>query len=179
MPKLIIAPPNYGLYIQCSSAFGDVLREYSPLVEQYSIDEYFLDYTGMEKVFGDPISAAYRIKDQIREQLGFTVNVGVSNNKLLAKMASELKKPDMLHTIFPEEIPSKMWPLPVEELFGVGRATSPKLRDRGIKTIGDLANADPNLLKLFLKSYGTPLWNFAMAETSLLFGKTDVSLLRG
>ncbi len=71
-PGLIIAPPNYGLYMQCSTAFGDVLREYSPLVEQYSIDEYFLDYTGMEKVFGDPISAAYRIKDQIREQLGFT-----------------------------------------------------------------------------------------------------------
>lgn len=160
-PDLIIVPPNYYLYMQCSTAFGDVLREFSPLVEQYSIDEYFLDYTGMEKALGDPLSTAYRLKDQIKEQLGFTVNVGISSNKLLAKMGSELEKPDMVHTLFPEEIPTKMWPLPVEELFGVGRATGPKLRDRGIRTIGDLAHADPNKLELFLKSYGLLLWNFA------------------
>jgi Nucleotidyltransferase/DNA polymerase involved in DNA repair len=160
-PNLIIVPPNYYLYMQCSSAFGDILREYSPLVEQYSIDEYFLDYIGMEKVLGDPIAAAYHLKDQIREQLGFTVNVGISSNKLLAKMGSELKKPDRVHTLFPEEMPVKMWPLPVAELFGVGRATAPKLNDRGIYTIGDLANADPNQLKLFLKSFGFLIWNFA------------------
>jgi DNA polymerase-4 len=160
-PELIIVPPDYYLYMQCSKAFGDILREYSPLVEQYSIDEYFLDYTGMVKALGDPLETAYRLKEQIKQELGFTVNIGISSNKLLAKMGSELKKPDMVHTLFPEEMPYKMWPLPVEELFGVGRATAPKLKERGILTIGDLASADPRHLKLFLKSYGYLLWNFA------------------
>ena len=160
-PELIIVPPDYYLYMQCSKAFGDILREYSPLVEQYSIDEYFLDYTGMVKALGDPLETAYRLKEQIKQELGFTVNVGIPSNKLLAKMGSELKKPDMVHTLFPEEMPYKMWPLPVEELFGVGRATAPKLKERGILTIGDLASADPRHLKLFLKSYGYLLWNFA------------------
>jgi len=160
-PELIIVPPDYYLYMQCSKAFGDMLREYSPLVEQYSIDEYFLDYTGMAKALGDPLATAYRLKEQIKQELGFTVNVGISSNKFLAKMGAELKKPDMVHTLFPEEMPYKMWPLPVEKLFGVGRATAPKLKERGILTIGDLASADPRHLKLFLKSYGYLLWNFA------------------
>lgn len=163
-PKLIVVPPDYYFYMQCSKAFGEVLQEYSPLVEQYSIDEYFLDYTGMVQTLGDPLQAAYRLKEQIKEELGFTVNVGISSNKLLAKMGSELKKPDMVHTLFPEEIPYKMWPLPVEKLFGVGRATAAKLRDRGILTIGDLANTDPQWLKSFLKSYGYLLWNFANGQ---------------
>ncbi|MGI6119802.1 MAG: DNA polymerase IV, partial [Desulfosporosinus sp.] len=97
----------------------------------------------------------------IKNELGFTVNIGISNNKLLAKMAGELKKPDMVHTIFPEEIPTKMWPLPIEELFMVGRATSKKLRSRGIKTIGELANFNLKLIKLFLKSHGVLIWNYA------------------
>lgn len=160
-PELIVVPPNYFLYMQCSTAMGDILRQYSPLVEQYSVDEYFLDFTGMEKAFGDPLHAAHRLKEQIKSELGFTVNVGLSSNKLLAKMGGELKKPDMVHTLFPEEIPSKLWPLKVEELFGVGRATSRKLRDRSIRTIGDLANTDPRRLELFLKSYGRLIWNFA------------------
>lgn len=178
-PGLIIVPPNYSLYMQCSSAFGDILREYSPIVEQYSIDEYFLDYTGMERVLGDPLTAAYRLKDQIKEQLGFTVNVGISTNKLLAKMGSELKKPDMVHTMFSEEIPSKMWPLPVKELFGVGRATSAKLKDRGIRTIGDLANTAPHMLKLFLKSYGTLLWNFANGRDESLVRANRRPIIKG
>lgn len=178
-PQLIIVPPNYNLFMQCSTAFGDVLREYSPLVEQYSIDEYFLDYTGMEKAFGDPVTAAYRIKEQIKEQLGFTVNVGISHNKLLAKMASELKKPDMIHTIFPGEMESKMWPLPVEELFGVGGATCVKLRERSIRTIGDLANTDPGLLQLFLKSYGALLWNFANGRDESLVRYDRRVLIKG
>ena len=111
-PELIIVPPNYGLYMQCSRAFGDILREYSPLVEQYSIDEYFVDFTNMERIYTDPVATAYKIKDRIKEELGFTVNVGVSTNKILAKMASELKKPDRVHTIFPHEIADKMWCLP-------------------------------------------------------------------
>lgn len=178
-PELIVVPPNYYLYMQCSSAFGDILRQYSPLVEQYSIDEYFLDYTGLEKTFGDPLSTAYRLKEQIKEELGFTVNIGISSKKLLAKMGSELQKPDKVHTLFPEEIVSKMWPLPVEELFGVGRATSRKLRDRGIRTIGDLANTDPAVLKLFLKSYGTLLWNFANGYDESPVHQTRRVLIKG
>lgn len=160
-PELIIVPPNYGLYMQCSKAFGDILREYSPLIEQYSIDEYFVDFSNMERLFKSPIEAAYTIKDRIKNELGFTVNVGISTNKILAKMASELKKPDEVHTIFPNEIPEKMWVLPIEELFMVGRATAKKLRSRAINTIGDLANYDPKIIKLFLKSHGMLVWNYA------------------
>ena len=160
-PNLIIAPPNYGLYMQCSRAFGDILREYSPVIEQYSIDEYFVDFTNMERLFKDPVEAAYIIKDRIKNELGFTVNVGISTNKILAKMASELKKPDKVHTIFPDEIAEKMWILPIEELFMVGQATAKKLRSRAINTIGDLANYDPKILKLFLKSHGLLVWNYA------------------
>ncbi|HWQ42284.1 MAG TPA: DNA polymerase IV [Desulfosporosinus sp.] len=160
-PELIIVPPNYNLYMQCSQAFGDILREYSPLVEQYSIDEYFMDYSEVQGLFDDPVEAAYRIKDRIKYELGFTVNIGISKNKLLAKMASELKKPDKVHTIFPDEIPTKMWPLPIEELFMLGRATSKKLRGRNITTIGDLAHTDPKWIKLYLKSHGVLVWNYA------------------
>ncbi|EGW36208.1 DNA polymerase IV [Desulfosporosinus sp. OT] len=160
-PELIIVPPNYGLYMQCSRAFGDILREYSPLVEQYSIDEYFMDFTNMGRVYAEPIETAYKIKERIKEELGFTVNIGISTNKILAKMASELKKPDKIHTIFPHEIAAKMWCLPIEELFMVGRATAQKLRSRTINTIGALAQADPNMIRLFLKSHGGLVWNYA------------------
>ncbi|GAB6154418.1 DNA polymerase IV [Desulfosporosinus burensis] len=160
-PELIIVSPNYGLYMQCSRAFGDILREYSPLVEQYSIDEYFLDFTNMGRIYADPVETAYKIKDRIKEELGFTVNIGISTNKILAKMASELKKPDKVHTIFPHEIADKMWCLPIEELFMVGRATAKKLRSRAINTIGALAQADLNMIRLFLKSHGILVWNYA------------------
>jgi DNA polymerase-4 len=160
-PGLVIIPPDYTLYRQCSQALKAVLENYSPLIQQYSVDEFFLDYTGMEKVLGDPLSKAYEIKERVKTELGFTVNIGVSCNKILAKMGSELQKPDRVHTLFPEEVPAKMWPLPVEELFGVGRATSRKLRARGIRTIGEIAAQEPGYLKRFLKSYGLLLWNYA------------------
>lgn len=160
-PDLVIVPPNYQLFMQCSSALGDLLRQYSSIIEQYSIDEYFLDYTHSIGLFGDPVKAAHLIKDRIKTELGFTVNIGVSSNKLLAKMAGELKKPDMVHTLFPDEIPAKMWPLPVEELFMIGSATAKKLKSRLIYTIGDLANSDPRDIKLFLKTLGMLVWNYA------------------
>ncbi|MCB8815384.1 DNA polymerase Y family protein [Desulfosporosinus shakirovi] len=169
-PGLLVVPPNYSLYMQCSIAMGDILREYSPFVEQYSVDEYFLDFTESKKLFGDPVQAAHSIKNRIRDELGFTVNVGVSSNKILAKMGSELKKPDKVHTLFPEEVEQKMWPLPVEELFMVGRATAKKLRDRCVKTIGGLAGSDPKWLELFLKSHGRLVWNYANGR--------DISLVR-
>lgn len=160
-PDLIIVRPNYTLYRQCSDAMVEILKDYSPYVQRFSVDECFLDFSGMELLSKDPIKTAHEIKDRIKNELGFTVNIGISTNKLLAKMAGELKKPDMVHTIFPEEIAFKMWPLPIEELFMVGRATTKKLRSRGIRTIGELANFDLKLIKLFLKSYGTLVWNYA------------------
>lgn len=160
-PELVIAKPNYLLFRQCSQALANILREYSPLLQQFSVDEYFLDFTSMEQLFGDPLETAYKIKDRIKNELGFTVNIGISSNKLLAKMASELEKPDRVHTLFPEEIPNKMWPLPIEELFMVGGATSRKLLTQNIKTIGELAQMDPKLLRMSLKSHGSLIWNYA------------------
>ena len=160
-PELILVPPNYNLYEKCSKAFMDILRQYSPTVEQYSVDEAFVDMTGTEGLWGDPVTAAYRIKDQIRDILGFTVNIGISENKLLAKMASDFQKPDRVHTLWRNEIESKMWPLPVSDLFFVGRATAKKLFSLGIHTIGELAHADPHLLKAHLKKHGEVIWAFS------------------
>ncbi len=160
-PDLVIVPPNYSLYEKCSTAFMDILREYSDVVEQYSIDEAFVDMTASVHLFGRPEEAAKQVKDHIRDKLGFTVNVGVSGNKLLAKMASDFTKPDRVHTLYPEEIPKKMWPLPVSDLFFVGRATARKLFEMGIRTIGELAAADPKWLKTILKKQGEVIWGFA------------------
>lgn len=160
-PALVLVPPNYNLYQQCSSAFMNVLTQYSDTVEQYSIDEAYVDMTSSHHLFGGPENAAWLIKERIKDELGFTVNIGISNNKLLAKMASDFKKPDMLHTLFPEEIQKKMWPLPVADLFFVGRATEKKLRSFGIHTVGELATADKDTLKSVLKKQGEIIWNFA------------------
>ncbi len=160
-PTLMVVSPNRDIYEQASAAFMNILREYTPVIEQYSIDEAFMDMTGTEKLYGDPVALAESIRNRIREELGFTVNIGVSTNKLLAKMAGDLKKPDMVHTIFPHEIESKMWRLPVSELFFVGRATTAKLFSLGIRTIGDLAATDPVLLKYHLKKQGELIYQFA------------------
>lgn len=160
-PELVLVPPNYELYEKSFNAFMEILRKYSDMVEQYSIDEAFVDMTGSESLFGTPVIAANMIKDEIYQTLGFTVNVGVSSNKLLAKMASDFKKPNLVHTLFPEEIEKKMWPLAVRDLFFVGSASEKKLQSLGIKTIGELAKTDVNMLKSILKKHGEVIWNFA------------------
>lgn len=160
-PELILVPPNYGLYERCSKAFIQVLKEYTPVVEQYSIDECFMDMTGTEKLWGPPMEVAEQIKNRIRNELGFTVNIGISENKLLAKMASDFLKPDRVHTLWHHEIQEKMWMLPVSDLFFVGRATTKKLLKLGIRTIGDLAKSDPALLRSHLKKHGEVVWGFA------------------
>ena len=160
-PQLKLVPPNYSLYERCSAAFMEILRQYSPDVEQYSVDEAFVDMTGTESLWGEPVTAANRIRNQIRKELGFTVNGGVSENKLLAKMASDFQKPDRIHTLWKHEIEMKMWPLPVTDLFFVGRATAKKLFHMGIHTIGELAQSDPIMLKSHLKKHGEVIWAFA------------------
>ncbi len=182
-PELVIVPPNYTLYSHASRAMIEILQEYTDTIEKYSIDEAFLDMTN---ALSDRIRAfdaiqlpaeidatwqselehravllAWQLKERIREELGFTVNVGISSNKLLAKMASDFRKPDQVHTLWPSEIEHKMWPLPVEELFYVGYATAPKLHRLGIHTIGALAQFDPDMLYHRMKSHGLLVRQFA------------------
>lgn len=158
---LVIVPPNYPMYVESSKALMELLSEFSPTLEQYSIDETFIDMTGTSYLFGSPVAAAHMIKDRVKDELGFTVNIGVSSNKLLAKMASDFKKPDHVHTLFPNEVPKKMWPLPVSDLFFVGKATEKKLHNMGIFTIGELAKTDKAILYSRMKSHGTVIWEFA------------------
>ena len=141
-PDLYLAKPDFRLYVKCSKAFMDICREYTPVVEKYSIDECFLDMTGTNMLYPDPIAAAYEIKDRIYRELGFTVNVGIGPCKILAKMASDFEKPNKVHTLFYDEVPKKMWPLPEGEHFTIGHSTADKLECAGIKTIGDLAMLD-------------------------------------
>ena len=146
-PDLVIAPPDFQLYSKFSKAFKDICREYTPVVQEFSIDECFLDMSGMEHIYPDIIATAYEIKNRIKSELGFTVNVGIGSNKLLAKMASDFEKPDKVHTLFDYEIKQKMWVLPIRDLLFLGKATAEKLNSIGIKTIGELAHMDIATLK--------------------------------
>lgn len=149
-PNLVIAKPDFRLYTSCSKAFKDICRSYAPAVEEASIDECFMDLSGTEVMYPDPIALAHEIKNRIRGELGFTVNIGIARNKLCAKMASDFEKPDRVHTLFPEEIPAKMWPLPVGDLLFIGGSSARRLNNVQIRSIGDLAHADPALLKSVL-----------------------------
>lgn len=160
-PGLKIYPPHYSLYVERSNQFMELLRQYAPSVEAYSIDEAFCDMTGTTLLYGEPVSFAHTLKDTIRAELGFTVNIGVSTNRLLAKMASDFEKPDRVHTLFPDEIADKLWPLPIEDLFFVGKSSAKKLRSFGISTIGDLARSDHEMIVSVLKSHGDTIWNYA------------------
>ncbi|MBU3144910.1 DNA polymerase IV [Clostridium sp. CF012] len=160
-PNIVIVPPRYWLYMNCSAAMNLIFQEYTPQIQRFSIDESFLDFSNMEHLYPDYRSLAETIQERIKQELGFTVNIGISNNKLLAKVASDFKKPDRIHTLFPWEIKRKMWPLPVEDLFMVGRATAPKLHNLNINTIGDLANYDLKILKNKFKSHGQVIYNYA------------------
>ena len=151
-PALRTYPSNYLLYKEMSDAFIAILKKYTPDIEQVSIDECFLDYGKVQKLYGYPIPFAYKIQKEIYDTLGFTVNVGIANNKLCAKMASDFEKPNKVHTCFQEEVKEKMWPLPVGELFGVGKKSALKLKELGIFTIGDLANTKKEILYPYFKN---------------------------
>lgn len=145
-PSLKLFKPDFNLYVKNSEAFIKICERYAPVVEQVSIDECFLDMSGTEKMYGDPVAVAYEIKDTIKRELGFTVNVGIGENKILAKTASDFSKPDKVHTLFLSEIREKLWPMPVKELYSVGAATAERLTAANIRTIKELAEAD--LIKL-------------------------------
>ncbi len=160
-PYLEVYPPKFEVYKKFSDMMYKYLCNYTNIIERYSIDECFLDYTGSINLFGDPVKVAYRIKDDIYKKFGFTVNVGVGNNKLLAKMASDFEKPNKVHTLFSNEIEEKMFPLPIEDLFMIGKASSKKLREMGITTIGELAKTDEDVLVKKFKQMGKMMHEYA------------------
>ena len=154
-------PPDHKMYREKSRELMAFLAEFCPNIEQVSVDECYMDATDAIGRGESPVEVATALKDQVRETFGFTVNIGISENKLLAKMASDFEKPDKVHTLFPGEIQEKMWPLPMRELFMAGKSSVETLRKLEILTIGDLAKTDPRLVELHLKSHGRMLWEFA------------------
>lgn len=149
---LKVYPPIFKFYSEKSNELFSLLKTYTPDIEIASIDECYMDYGKVKNLYGDELEFAHKLKDKIKKELGFTVNIGIANNKLCAKMASDFSKPDKVHTLYEHEIKTKMWPLKVEELFGIGRATYPKLKDLGIKTIQDLANYNEKTLRKYFKN---------------------------
>ena len=147
-----VFPPDFDWYQEQSNNFYNYLKEYTPDIERASVDECFLDLSNTKYLYKDYVALAHKIKDDIKKMYGFTVNVGIGNNKLLAKMASDFEKPDKVHTLFSDEIETKMWPLPVDDLLFVGKSSSKLLHSIGIDTIGDLAHADPKILGNYYKN---------------------------
>ncbi len=163
-PGLIEVRPHYGEYIKVSKAAKAIYAQYTDLIEPYGLDECWLDVTGSTLLFGDGEQIANRIREEIKEKLGITVSIGVSFNKIFAKLGSDMKKPDAVTVISRENFRQKVWPLPVSELWGVGHATARKLSPFGIHTIGDLAAADRDALQRILGKAGPELAAFAAGE---------------
>ena len=174
--NLSIFPPNHELYHEESNKLFNLIANYTPDVEILSVDECFIDYTKVKKLYGDPITFAYKLKKEINKKLGITVNIGIANNKLCAKMASDFEKPNKIHTLFMNEVEKKMYPLPIEELYGVGKSSSKKLRELGINKIEDLANADYNILYKYFKNQTKRLINSAKGidDGVVMIHKKDV-----
>ncbi|MBO4982239.1 MAG: DNA polymerase IV [Lachnospiraceae bacterium] len=160
-PSLVTASPDHELYERQSRLLMEYLSGICPDIEQVSIDECYMDYTPISGKYSSPEKAAAFLKDTVYEKFGFTVNVGISDRKVLAKMASDFKKPNLVHTLYAREIREKLWPLPVSSLFMCGHSSVDTLHKLGILTIGDLAHADPTILESHLKSHGITLWQYA------------------
>ncbi len=151
-PALKSYPPNYNFYKKMSDSMFELIKNYTPDIEPMSIDECFLDYTPVKHLYGNEVDFAYKLKKEIYDNLGFTVNIGIANNKLCAKMASDFSKPYKVHTLYKNEVQDKMWPLQVDELFGIGKKTAVKLHNLNINTIYDLAHADDKKLYKYFKN---------------------------
>ena len=151
-PNLEVYPSNYQYYQKKSEELFSLISSYTPDIEKFSIDECFLEYTYVKNLYGDPVEFAYKLKDEIKNKLGFTVNIGIANNKLCAKMASDFEKPDKVHTLFMDEVQTKMWPLDVGDLLWIGKKTKLKLNQLGIRKIGDLAISDQKDLYYYFKN---------------------------
>ena len=148
---LIVVKPDRNYYYKKSNQLISLLNYLFDKVEQYSIDECFVDYTSYKKIYGDEVKFAYKLKNYIYKKFGFTVNVGIGNNKLSAKMASDFEKPNKVHTLYEQEFKEKVWPLDISDLFMAGKSACKILRQLNINTIGDLANSDQNMIIRHLK----------------------------
>lgn len=160
-PNLTIVPPDHSMYEKRSAALMQYLHNICPDLEQASIDECYMNFTTVAHLYPSPVEAATQIKDDIYEKFGFTVNIGISDKKVLAKMASDFKKPNLVHTLFSHEIQKKLWPLPVTSLFMCGHSSVDTLKKLEILTIGDLAKSNPEIITAHLKSHGILLWQYA------------------
>lgn len=178
-PELTIVPPDYYLFQKASKAMMTLLDDYSPDIQQFSVDECFMDFTKMQTLLGEPLEVAHQIRKRIKKELGFTVNIGISTNKILAKMGSELEKPDRVHTLYPKEMGDKMWPLPVGDLFMVGKKTEEKLRQLGINTIGELAHMNLRTLQSHFKSFGLMIYQYANGIDSSVVRSGKTTLVKG
>ncbi|MCQ2500394.1 MAG: DNA polymerase IV, partial [Lachnospiraceae bacterium] len=160
-PDLVMVPPEHSYYREQSRKLMSYLSEICPVIQQVSVDECYMDFEPVRKKYASAEACARRICDGVRETFGFTVNVGISDRKILAKMASDFEKPDKVHTLYASEISSKLWPLPIGELHMCGKSAAAKLRTMGINTIGDLAVLDVSYAENWLKKQGRMLWEFA------------------
>ena len=175
---LKVYPPNYKFYKYMSKKMFDLISGYIPDIEILSIDECFADYSKVKNIYGDEIKFAYKLKKEIKQQLGFSVNIGIANNRLCAKMASDFLKPDRVHTLYQHEIENKMYPLPIERLYGVGKKTAIKLRNININTIGDLAHYDIKLLSIYFKNQAQKLIDSArgISDSMIILKNRDTSI---
>lgn len=160
-PALRVYPPNFEFYKKMSDSMFNILYKYTPDIEIASIDECYLDYGKVKKLYGDELEFAKKVQKEIYDTLGFTVNVGIANNKLCAKMASDFLKPNKIHTLYDYEVQEKMYKLDISDLYGIGKKTVPKLRALNINTIGDLANFDLNELTKYFKNQAINMINSA------------------
>ncbi|MCM1189693.1 MAG: DNA polymerase IV [bacterium] len=163
-PTLVTTPPDHNLYRERSRRLMEYLTGICPETEQVSIDECYMNYSPIASKYTSPEQAAAIIRDSVFEKFGFTVNIGISDRKVLAKMASDFEKPNRVHTLYCREIQDKLWPLPISRLFLCGRSSVDTLKKLGILTVGDLARTDPGILKAHLKSHGLMLWRYANGE---------------
>jgi DNA polymerase-4 len=172
-PNLVTVKPNYHLYVKYSRMVKKIYSYYTDNIESFGIDECWLDVTQSQKLFGDGETIAYKIKERVKEEIGITCSIGVSYNKIFAKLGSDMKKPDAVTVIMPQDIETKIFPLPCEELLYVGRKTKQKLNNLSIYTIGDLAATNPKVLETYLGKWGKMLWQSANGLDSSPVHKTD------
>ena len=160
-PNLEMFPPDMEYYHDMSNKFFKHLEKYTPNIEKLSVDECFMDMSNSSLLYNDLVLLAYKIKEEVYNLYGFTVNIGISSSKICAKMASDMEKPNKVHTLFLNEIERKMWPLDVGDLYMVGKHASEKLRSLGINTIGELANTEEEFLIKYFGKHGTTMKNYA------------------
>ena len=176
---LIVVPPHYEEYIKYSKLARSIYSRYTDQVEPYGMDECWLDISGTENIFGSPEHVANEIKETIKFELGLTISVGVSFNKVFAKLGSDMKKPDAITVITADDFRNQIWDLPASDMLGVGRATQKILDSYCINTIGELANTSPTFLKARLGKNGVSLWQFANGnDCSRVMNKDFVSPIK-